>query len=68
VLRALAHFGAQLREDRPPADGGGGAQQVQTVEQLIGSEAYRNPKHADHARVSQAVREHYAKTTGTTPI
>ena len=66
-LRAMAHFGAQLREDRPPADSGGGQVQ-QTVEQLIGSEAYRNPKHADHARVSKAVREHYAKVAGTAPI
>ena len=66
-LRAMSHFGAQLREDRPPA-GDGGAQTQQTVEQMIASEAYRNPKHADHARVSQAVREHYAKVAGTAPI
>lgn len=66
-LQAMAHFGAQLREDRPPADGGGAPQQ-QTVEQMMGSEAYRNPKHADHARVSDAVRKHYATVAGTAPI
>ena len=66
-LRAMSHFGAQLREDRPPASGGGG-QAPQTAEQMIASEAYRNPKHADHARVSAAVREHYTKVAGTAPI
>lgn len=66
-LRAMSHFGAQLREDRPPGDGGG-AQAQQTVEQMMASEAYRNPKHADHARVSQAVREHYKRVAGTAPI
>lgn len=66
-LRAMSHFGAQLREDRPPA-GGGGGQTQQTVEQMIGSEAYRNPKHPEHARVSAAVREHYAKVAGTAPV
>lgn len=66
-LQAMAHFGAQLREDRPPAEGGSGGQ-VQTVEQLMRSEAYVNPKHADHARVSEQIRQHYAKTVGTAPV
>lgn len=66
-LQAMAHFGAQLREDRPPA-GGGSGQAQQTVEQMMASEAYRNPKHPEHARVSAAVREHYAKVAGTAPI
>lgn len=66
-LRAMSHFGATLREDRPPADAGGMAE-VQTVEQMMASKAYIDPKHPDHARVSAAVRAHYAKTTGTAPI
>lgn len=66
-LRAMSHFGAQLREDRPPA-GDGGAQTQQTVEQMMASEAYRNPKHADHARVSEQVRKHYQNVAGTAPI
>lgn len=66
-LRAMSHFGAQLREDRPPSDGGG-RQAEQTVEQMISSEAYRNPKHADHARVSQSVRQHYTKVAGTAAL
>jgi len=66
-LRAMSHFGAQLREDRPPSDGGGG-QAAQTVEQMMASEAYRNPKHADHQRVSEQVRKHYEKVAGTAPI
>lgn len=66
-LRAMSHFGAQLREDRPPGDGGG-AQPTQTVEQMMAGEAYRNPKHPDHARVSKVVRDHYAKVAGTAPI
>lgn len=63
-LRAMAHFGAQMREDRAPGGDGGGGQQ-QTVEQLIGSDAYRNPKNPDHARVSEQVRQHYVKVAGT---
>lgn len=66
-LRAMAHFGAQMREDRAPGGDGGGGQQV-TVEQMIASDAYRNPKNPDHARVSEQVRQHYAKVAGTQPI
>ena len=66
-LQAMAHFGAQLREDRPPAEGGSGGQ-VKTIEQLMGSEAYVNPKHPDHKTVSEQVRQHYNRTAGTAPI
>ena len=62
----MAHFGAQMREDAPPRDVGGGT--AQTVEQLMASEAYRNPKHSDHLRVSAQVRAHYDKVAGTAPV
>lgn len=65
-LRAMSHFGAQLREDRPPADVG--AQAQQTVEQMIASPAYRDPKHPDHKAVSAAVAAHYKAVAGTAPI
>ncbi len=53
LLRVLAHFGAQMQEDLPPAGvaASGGADR----ESLIASEAYMDPKHPDHKRVYEQV-------------
>lgn len=65
-LRAMSHFGAQLREDRPPA--GGDTPPAQTIEQLMGSKAYMDPKDPNHAAVSAQVAAHFKRTVGTAPI
>jgi hypothetical protein len=65
-LRAMAHFGAQMREDRPPSSNAPAP--AGDVRALEASEAYRNPKHADHARVSQQVAEFYSRAYGTAPV
>lgn len=65
-LRAMAHFGQQLREDRAPA--GGSTPPAQDIATLEAGAAYRDPKHPDHARVSAAIRAHYARVGGNDPI
>lgn len=61
-----ALFGKEMREDRAPAPGGTPAA-AGTAETLMASEAYRNPKHADHARVSAQVAEHFRRVHGDAP-
>lgn len=58
IIRLLARVGGELSEDRS-LNPGGSTQSSQTVEALMMSEAYTNPKHADHARVSAQVQEHF---------
>lgn len=59
VIKMLAHFGKQMAEDVPPKN----TQQSsgEDIQQLMRSEAYADPKHADHQRVTQQVSQYYAK-------
>ena len=66
-LRAMAHLGAQMREDTPPSNPNPAAP-AGDVQTLMRSEAFMNPKHPDHARVSAQVRSFYERTHGTQPI
>ena len=59
VIKLLTHFGKQMQEDVPPQNtqqNGG-----DDVQQLMRSEAYSNPRHADHQRVKQQIAQWYAK-------
>lgn len=60
-IRGLAKLGAEMGEDQSASSGtttnGGG----DSVETLMAGEAYNNPKHADHQRVSKMVADHFAK-------
>lgn len=73
VIRLLARVGGELGEDSS-LNPGGTIQGGQTVEQLMMSEAYSNPKHADHARVSAQVKAYHdnlaakAARSGNTPL
>lgn len=58
-----AAYGREAREDRPPAPSGGRAA-VGNVQAVMQSEAYRNPKHPDHAKVSEQVRQYFASQQG----
>lgn len=60
VIRLLARVGNELGEDTS-LNPGGTLQGGQTVEQLMMSEAYSNPKHADHAKVSAQVKAYHDK-------
>lgn len=65
VLRLLANIGKTLQEDTSASGGGASAGGGESIEALIQSEAYQNPKHADHAAVSEKVRAHFMKKYGT---
>lgn len=62
--RFAAHFGREVGEDRPAAPAGGHSG-GQDVSALMRTEAYRNAKHPDHARVSAQVRNHFERTAGS---
>jgi hypothetical protein len=65
-LRAMAHLGAQMREDRPPSSAPPSGQV--DVTSLEASKAYRDPRDPDHARVSKLVADHYKRVAGDSPI
>ena len=60
IIRGLAKLGGEMGEDRSSSfDSGAGGQSG--IDALMTSDAYNNPKHADHARVSEQVRVHFEK-------
>lgn len=63
IVRMMAKIGAEMGEDRAPnmAQPSTGAVDIQA---LMRSEAYTNAKHADHARVSQQVRDYFQRNEG----
>lgn len=64
-IRLLAPFAEELREDTiPPSAGTPGAG---NIDELLNSDAYKNPSHADHQKVSEQVRKHYEKVHGSAP-
>lgn len=73
IIRLLARVGGEMGEDRS-LNPGGGLPGGQSVESMMASEAYNNPKHPEHARVSKQVQEHFqrqaaaAEKAGATPI
>lgn len=73
LIRGLSRIGAELKEDSS-INPGGSLPGGQSIETLMASEAYTNPKHADHARVSKQIAEHFqrqaaaAEKAGNVPI
>jgi len=57
-IRMLNRIGGELGEDKA-INPGAALPAGQTVEHLLDSEAYNNPKHVDHARVSKQVRDYF---------
>lgn len=64
VIRMLAKIGAEMGEDTPVGNGQINLEEQQSIRDLMKSEAYSNPKHADHERISAQVRAFYQKTYG----
>jgi hypothetical protein len=62
-LRLMAAIGPEFAEDSPP----GGSQMAtqEDINTLLSSEAYTNPKHADHAKTSEKVRKYFERKHGT---
>lgn len=63
-LQFAAKMGADMREDKAPVNNDGSGGGGQTVDALMASEAYRNPKHPDHARVSTQVQAYHKRLSG----
>lgn len=57
----MAQVGAQIKEDTTPGGQTAGGADIKALEL---SEAYTNPRHPDHERVSATVRAHYERTYG----
>lgn len=60
IIKAFAKIGKELGEDRS-INPGSELPAGTSVESLQLSEAYSNPKHPDHAKVSKQVADYYAK-------
>lgn len=65
IVMLLAAFGKEMQEDRSAGSGGGGQGGGESIETLMLSEAYQNPRHPDHAAVSHKVRASFEKKYGT---
>lgn len=62
-LKLMAAIGPEFKEDRVP--GGHQMGSSEDVESMMRSEAYTNPRHADHAKVSAKVKAYFDRKAGT---
>ena len=58
-MRGLAKLGGEMGEDKSVNFEGQTGQS--SIDSIMTSEAYNQPKHPDHARVSAQVRVHFEK-------
>ncbi|HIE1305795.1 TPA: hypothetical protein ACXJRF_000656 [Serratia marcescens] len=68
VIRMLAKIGAEMGEDTPVGNGQINLEEQQSIRDLMKSEAYTNPKHADYERVTAQVRDFYQRNFGNQPV
>lgn len=61
-IQVAAIFGKEMGEDTPPQGAGSGSDQA-AIEELMTSEAYKNPNHPQHAAVSERVRKYFESQT-----
>jgi len=68
-IRFAASMGKEMREDKPgnPGQAATGAADQSGVEALMASEAYRNPKHPDHAGTTARVQAFWRRAYGDSP-
>ncbi len=64
--QVMALFGKEMAEDTPPTEVT--PEEGAKVEEMMQSEAYKDPKHPQHALVSKQVKAHFEKKFGTAPI
>jgi hypothetical protein len=60
-IRLMAALGPEIGEDKSPTGSAPTPDEAQTIRSLEASEAYRNPKHIDHERVSAQIRAFYQR-------
>ena len=68
-LRMMAAIAPEFAEDK--STGGtsmGGASSEEQINELMRGEAYRNPRHADHDKVSAQVRTYFERKYGTAAV
>lgn len=74
LIKGLAKIGAEMSEDRSATPVNGGMASGQSIEALMTSKAYNDPKDPDHARVSAIVSKHFeaqaaaAEKAGAAPL
>jgi hypothetical protein len=59
IIRLLARVGAEMGEDQSLNPGDQQNDGADAIATMMASEAYTNPKHVDHKRVSDQVRKHF---------
>lgn len=64
-VRLMAALGPEFQED--PGVGGVQMTSSEDISTLLSSDAYKDPRHADHAKVSQKIRTYYERKHGTAP-
>jgi len=62
-LRLMAALGPEFQED--PGAGGQSMATQEDINTLLASEAYTNPRHADHAKVSAKIKQYFERKHGT---
>lgn len=62
-LRLMAALGPEFQED--PGAGGASMITQDDINSLLSSEAYSNPRHPDHAKVSAKIRAYFERKHGT---
>lgn len=62
-LRLMAALGPEFQED--PGAGGASMVSQDDINTLLTSEAYTNPRHADHAKVSLKIKQYFERKHGT---
>jgi hypothetical protein len=63
-IKFAARFGAEMREDSPSNEAGVIPQDDSSVEMMMLSEEYKNPKHPKHSEVTKKVQSYFAKKYG----
>lgn len=67
-LRLMAAMGSEFQEDTGPGKSGMQVFGEDQVQELMLSEAYRNDRHPDHAKVSERVRAYFERKHGTRSV
>jgi len=67
-LRLMSALGSEFKEDKGAGKTSFSTFGEEDVRKLETSEAYTNPRHPEHERVSQRVRQYYERKHGTTPV
>lgn len=65
VLRLLAAIAPELSEDRGANVNNGGGGSASNLQELMAHPAYADPKHPEHAKISEQIRKAYEKQYGT---